>query len=98
MAWDRNGPKIAPQVLCYGGGELTDAARYPFWQELIHSNPVLSEAFMGNVGSSYQGTADPENPYLNPIRAKDLTGLPEPIPSMPRGIPFGTAARRMPGH
>ena len=54
LARDRNGLKIALQVLCYGG-ELTDAARYPFWQELIHSDPVLSEAFMGSVGSSNRG-------------------------------------------
>ena len=88
LARDRNGPKIALQVLCYGGGELTDAARYPSWQELIHSNPVLSEAFMGSVGSSYQGTADPENPYLNPIRAKDLTGLPRTYSINAEGDPL----------
>ena len=88
LARDRNGPKIALQVLCYGGGEISDVQHFPSFWEFIHDNPVLSEAFMGSVGSSYQEGADPENPYLNPIRAKDLANLPRTYSLNAEGDPL----------
>lgn len=75
-------------MLCYGGGEISDVQRFPSFREFIHGNPVLSDAFMGSVGSSYQGSVDPENPYLNPIRARDLTNLPRTYSLNAEGDPL----------
>ncbi len=76
LSRDRNGPKISLQILCYGGGELTDVKKYTSYKELINNNPVLSKNFMDTIGSYYQGNASADNPYLNPIRSKDLKNLP----------------------
>ena len=77
LARDRNGPKITLQILCYGGGGILPNEDSESFQSLINNNPVLSPAFMRLVERSNGGDGYEENPYLNPGRAKDLSGLPK---------------------
>lgn len=77
LARDRNGPKIALQILCYGGGGILSCEDSESFQSLINNNPVLSPAFMEFVERSKGGEGYEENPYLNPGKAKDLSGLPK---------------------
>lgn len=79
MAKDRNGPKIAKQVLIY---PITDyhtkdePSRYPSYEE----NAIgygLSNIKMSHYWALYvKDRKEGEHPYASPIRAKDLSGLP----------------------
>lgn len=77
LARDRNGPKITLQILCYGGSGILSNEDSESYQSLIHNNPVLSPVFLEFVEACKGGAGYEENPYLNPGRAKDFSGLPK---------------------
>jgi len=74
MAKDRGGPALAFQLLTYP--VCDDDFERPSYRD----NPegkVISRTQMIWFWDQYApGKADRDNPYLNPMRAKDLTGLP----------------------
>lgn len=74
LARDRGGPAIAHQALIYPATDLTMAS------PSIRNNanaPILSEAEIVAFRRHYLGTsADPADPLVSPLLAKDHAGLP----------------------
>ena len=78
LARDRHGPDVKLQILCYGSGGCLSDEKSESMQAFSGGGYVLSKAFMSMAFQLYtQGKAEPEDPYLNPGRAKNLSGLPK---------------------
>lgn len=74
MARDRNGPKIAFQLLVY---PATDCANEtPSQREFTQDGYILSRADMDWFYGHYLNAADKTNPYVCPALAKNFAGLP----------------------
>jgi acetyl esterase len=74
MARDRNGPKIAFQLLVY---PATDCANEtPSQREFTQDGYILSRADMNWFYGHYLSASDKANPYVCPALAKTLAGLP----------------------
>lgn len=75
MARDRNGPRIAAQVLAFPVTDLSsfDTESY----RMFSRSRSLTRRQMAWFREHYlKGTADRNNPYASPLRAKNLSGLP----------------------
>jgi acetyl esterase len=73
MARDRSGPAIAFQGLIYPATDLTMAS--PSIDENADA-PILTKADMLAFRGHYLNGQDPRDPYVSPLFADDLTGLP----------------------
>jgi acetyl esterase len=75
MSRDRGGPSIIFQLLFY---PVTDSALdTPSYKEFSSDGNVLSRADMEWFWNSYLGPdTEKTNPYVSPLRAKNLAGLP----------------------
>lgn len=73
MARDRSGPSIAFQGLIYPATDLTMASASI--EENAHA-PILTRADMLAFRSHYLHGHDPRDPYVSPLLADDLAGLP----------------------
>jgi acetyl esterase len=70
---DAGGPEFCLQLLVYPPtNHVADAAEYAAGLDV----PVLSGQGMAWYWQHYAGDADPDDPYLSPLRAADLEGLP----------------------
>lgn len=75
MARDRNGPRIAAQVLAFPVTDLSsfDTESY----RMFSRSRSLTRRQMAWFREHYlRGTADRNNPYASPLRAENLSGLP----------------------
>ena len=73
MARDRGGPPLRLQVLIY---PVTDCARdTPSYHDNAEGY-FLTAAHMRWYEAQYLGAADGTQPYVSPMRARDLSGLP----------------------
>ncbi|MGW0662969.1 alpha/beta hydrolase [Streptodolium elevatio] len=73
MARDRGGPRFAFQLLAYPG--LDALSERPSAVENADA-PMLNRSSSQSMWRAYAGDADLRHPYLSPIYAEDLTGLP----------------------
>lgn len=74
MARDRGGPQIALQILSIAVTDLTGSQSSV---EAFGDGYLLSAAGMRTQREHYLGDAvDPRHPYVSPLFAPDLTGLP----------------------
>ncbi|MCF2533584.1 alpha/beta hydrolase [Yinghuangia soli] len=76
MGRDRGGPRFAFQLLAYPG--LDALSERPSTVE-NGSAPMLDRETSQSMWRAYAGDADLRNPYLSPLHADDLTGLPPGI-------------------
>ena len=75
MARDRGGPKLLHQLLMYPVLGGPDDGR-PSYKENAEGYGLTPAAMHWFVGHYTRSPADLDNPYVCPIRAKDLSGLP----------------------
>ncbi|MBI5089074.1 MAG: alpha/beta hydrolase [Actinobacteria bacterium] len=76
LARDQGDPPFCLQLLVYPPTDYTgDEAAYPSERAV----PVLTPRGMAWYWRQYAGTADPDDPYLSPLRAVDLNGLPPAV-------------------
>jgi acetyl esterase len=73
MARDRSGPAIAFQGLVYPATDMTMAS--PSIEQNADA-PILTKADMLAFRAHYLKDQDPRHPYVSPLLADDLTGLP----------------------
>ena len=74
LARDRGGPGLLHQVLIYPATDLTMQSASLVWEA---DGPLLTRADVGAYRSHYlSGGADPEDPYVSPQLAPDLSHLP----------------------
>lgn len=73
MARDRSGPAIALQGLIYPVTDLTMAS--PSIDENAHA-PILTKTDIQAYRDHYLAGQDPRDPYVSPLLASDLSGLP----------------------
>jgi acetyl esterase len=73
MARDRSGPRFAFQLLAYPG--LDALSERPSATENGEA-PMLNRASSQSMWRAYAADTDLRHPYLSPIYAEDLTGLP----------------------
>ncbi|MDI2129411.1 alpha/beta hydrolase [Yinghuangia seranimata] len=73
MARDRGGPRFAFQLLAYPG--LDAVSERPSATENADA-PMLNRASSQSMWRAYAGGADLRDPYLSPLHADDLAGLP----------------------
>ncbi|MGW1991945.1 alpha/beta hydrolase [Embleya sp. NPDC001921] len=76
MARDRGGPTFRCQMLAYPG--LDAVSQRPSWTEMAHA-PMVSAATGRSMWAAYTAGHDPRDPYLSPVHASDLSGLPPAI-------------------
>jgi len=79
LARDRRGPKVSLQILAYGASCGLSEAESESYRTLIDNNYVLNRAFFElarECNPNVKHESD-DNPYRNPGRAKDLSGLPK---------------------
>ena len=76
MARDRGGPAFRFQLLAYPG--LDAVSQRPSWTEMAHA-PMVSAETGRSMWAAYRAGHDPRDPYLSPIHASDLSGLPPAI-------------------
>lgn len=74
MARERGGPEIKFQLLVYPVCDM-EPDRWPSMKE-NENGPFLTKETMEWFYNHYLGDADPLTPYISPIRADDLSGLP----------------------
>jgi acetyl esterase len=79
MARDRGGPSLAVQLLIYPVTDLTESDAYPSRIENGEGYLLTSRA-MGWFTEQYlDKPTDGDNPYVSPIKAVDLAGLPPAV-------------------
>ena len=74
LARDRNGPKLAFQLLVYPVCDM-ETDQWPSMQE-NKDGPFLTQEIMVWFHNHYLGDADPLDPHISPIRASDHSNLP----------------------
>lgn len=76
MARDRGGPRLADQVLLYPNTDAAMGSRS--WQELADATPAIlgRDTMRQNFAAYLPGDADRNNPYVSPLKAIELAGLP----------------------
>ncbi len=77
MARDRNGPTLRFQALVYPCCDM-EPSRWPSMKE-NENGPFLTKEMMEWFYNHYVGDQDPLVPYISPIRADDLSGLPDAL-------------------
>ncbi|MFI6583079.1 alpha/beta hydrolase [Embleya sp. NPDC050493] len=76
LARDRGGPTFRYQMLAYPG--LDAVSQRAGWTELAHA-PMVSARTGRSMWAAYAAGHDPRDPYLSPVHASDLSGLPPAI-------------------
>ncbi|WP_331769634.1 alpha/beta hydrolase (plasmid) [Embleya sp. NBC_00888] len=75
-ARDRGGPTFRHQLLAYPG--LDAVSQRASWTEMAHA-PMVSAETARSMWAAYTAGHDPRDPYLSPVHASDLSGLPPAI-------------------
>jgi len=76
MARDKNAPKLSYQVLIYPDTDLTESSAS--WTEFATTNsPIITrEGKLAAISMYVPRDVDVKNPYVSPLYAESLTGLP----------------------
>ncbi|GCD95944.1 alpha/beta hydrolase [Embleya hyalina] len=75
-ARDRGGPTFRCQLLAYPG--LDAVSERAGWTEMAHA-PMVGAETARSMWAAYAAGHDPRDPYLSPLHASDLSGLPPAI-------------------
>lgn len=78
MARDRGGPPLALQILMYPVTDLS-TKDYPSRIENAEGYLLTRRAMEWFIGLTLDKPGDCENPYISPVRAEDLSGLPRAV-------------------
>jgi len=76
VARDRGGPVFRFQMLAYPG--LDAVSERASWTEMGHA-PMVSAQTGRSMWAAYRAGHDPRDPYVSPLHASDLSGLPPAI-------------------
>jgi len=70
---DQGGPAFRYQMLAYPG--LDAVSERPSWTHMAHT-PMLTSETGKSMWAAYTAGHDPRDPYISPLHATDLSGLP----------------------